>query len=293
MLIDFSGLPVFRFFVDIFEKVRRSLTLLYENRKIVKECSNELRIQTYAYCLAAVVQADGTVSNEERRRVGNYLSARFRNNSMPIAQFHRLVSGRRITSPVIPRDFILGTTYSERFAFTEMLFSIALTNQGNNEKGIDDKVVKMLQKLMKLLGINEPDMQYFNNKYNLGNSRKNRRETKGTDKQRYTNYQSQKNKQKRDDYQYNSQKSGRQSDSSRQQQEKAAEERKRKGLERAFVVMGLSSAASADDIRKAYKVLARKYHPDTVQEDFLKLELTEKFKEINWAYNLLRQEFSF
>ena len=57
--------------------------------------------------------------------------------------------------------------------------------------------------------------------------------------------------------------------------------------------MGLSSAASVDDIRKAYKVLARKYHPDTVQEDFLKLELTEKFKEINWAYNLLRQEFSF
>ena len=293
MLIDFSGLPVFRFFVDIFEKVRRSLTLLYENRKIVKECSNELRIQTYAYCLAAVVQADGTVSNEERRRVGNYLSARFRNNSMPIAQFHRLVSGRRIATPVISKEFVFGTTYSERFAFAEMLFSIALTNQGNNEKGIDDKVVKMLQKLMKLLGINEPDMQYLNNKNNLGNSRKNRRETKGTDKQRYTNYQSQKNKQKQDDYQYNSQKSGRQSDSSRQQQEKEAEERKRKGLERAFVVMGLSSAASADDIRKAYKVLARKYHPDTVQEDFLKLELTEKFKEINWAYNLLRQEFSF
>lgn len=291
MLIDFSGLPVFRFFVDIFEKVRRSLTLLYENRKIVKECSNELRIQTYAYCLAAVVQADGTVSNEERRRVGNYLSARFHNNSMPIAQFHRLVSGRRITSPVIPRDFILGTTYSERFAFTEMLFSIALTNQGNNEKGIDDKVVKMLQKLMKLLEIKESDMQYLNKKNNFGNSRKNRRETKGNDKQKYTNYQSQKNKQ--NDYQYNSQNTERQSESSRQQQEQAAEERKRKGLERAFVVMGLSSSASADDIRKAYKELARRYHPDTVQEEFLKLELTEKFKEINWAYNLLRQEFSF
>ena len=291
MLIDFSGLPVFRFFVDIFEKVRRSLTLLYENRKIVKECSNELRIQTYAYCLAAVVQADGTVSNEERRRVGNYLSARFRNNSMPIAQFHRLVSGRRITSPVIPRDFILGTTYSERFAFTEMLFSIALTNQGNNEKGIDDKVVKMLQKLMKLLGINEPDMQYLNNKYNLGNSRKNRRETKGTDKQRYTKFQSQKSK--REDSQRGSQSNERQSDSNWQQQKKDADERKRKNLEYAYAVMGLPVSATADDLRMAYKELARRYHPDTVQEDFLKLELTEKFKEINWAYNLLRQEFSF
>ena len=291
MLIDFSGLPVSRFFVDIFEKVRRSLTLLYENRKIVKECSNELRIQTYAYCLAAVVQADGTVSNEERRRVGNYLSARFRNNSMPIAQFHRLVSGRRITSPVIPRDFILGTTYSERFAFTEMLFSIALTNQGNNEKGIDDKVVKMLQKLMKLLGINEPDMQYLNNKNNLGNSRKNRRETKGTDKQRYTKFQSQKSK--REDSQRGSQSNERQSDSNWQQQKKDADERKRKNLEYAYAVMGLPVSATADDLRMAYKELARRYHPDTVQEDFLKLELTEKFKEINWAYNLLRQEFSF
>ena len=57
--------------------------------------------------------------------------------------------------------------------------------------------------------------------------------------------------------------------------------------------MGLPVSATADDLRMAYKELARRYHPDTVQEDFLKLELTEKFKEINWAYNLLRQEFSF
>ena len=180
-MIDFSGLPFYRFFVDTFDKVRSFLLFKYEKFKIKKECSNELRIQTYAYCLAAVVQADGIVSNEERRRVGNYLSTRFPESSVAVAQFHRLVNGRRITSPVIPRDFIWGTTYSERFAFTEMLFSIALTNQGNNEKGIDDKVVKMLQKLMKLLGINEPDMQYLNKKNNFGNSRKNWRETKGTD----------------------------------------------------------------------------------------------------------------
>ena len=289
-MIDFSGLPFYRFFVDTFDKVRSFLLFKYEKFKIKKECSNELRIQTYAYCLAAVVQADGIVSNEERRRVGNYLSTRFPDRSDAIAQFHRLVNGRRIATPVISKEFVFGTTYSERFAFTEMLFSIALTNQGNNEKGIDDRVVKMIQKLMKLLEIKESDMQYLNKKNNFGNSRKNRRETKGNDKQKYTNYQSQKNKQ--NDYQYNSQNTERQSESSRQQQEQAAEERKRKGLERAFVVMGLSSSASADDIRKAYKELARRYHPDTVQEEFLKLELTEKFKEINWAYNRLKQEFS-
>ena len=49
-MIDFSGLPFYRFFVDTFDKVRSFLLFKYEKFKIKKECSNELRIQTYAYC---------------------------------------------------------------------------------------------------------------------------------------------------------------------------------------------------------------------------------------------------
>ncbi len=47
--------------------------------------------------------------------------------------------------------------------------------------------------------------------------------------------------------------------------------------------MGVSESASADEIKKAYRKLARKYHPDINKEP----EAQEKFKEINAAYEVL------
>ena len=51
-----------------------------------------------------------------------------------------------------------------------------------------------------------------------------------------------------------------------------------------YEVLGLSKGASDDDIKKAYRTLAKKYHPDVNPDD---KNAEEKFKEINEAYSVL------
>tara|TARA_E500000178_G_C16807216_1_gene655274 strand:+ start:368 stop:850 length:483 start_codon:yes stop_codon:yes gene_type:complete len=52
-----------------------------------------------------------------------------------------------------------------------------------------------------------------------------------------------------------------------------------------YQILNLSPNASEDDIKKAYKKLALKYHPDRNQDN--KEEAAEKFKEISNAYQIL------
>ena len=51
-----------------------------------------------------------------------------------------------------------------------------------------------------------------------------------------------------------------------------------------YKVLGVSKGASADDIKKSYRKLARKYHPDANKGD---AKAEERFKEISEAYNVL------
>lgn len=51
-----------------------------------------------------------------------------------------------------------------------------------------------------------------------------------------------------------------------------------------YAVLGVSSSASADEIKKQYRRLAKKYHPDANQSD---PKAAERFKEISEAYNVL------
>src|SRR5256885_13274139 len=51
-----------------------------------------------------------------------------------------------------------------------------------------------------------------------------------------------------------------------------------------YHVLGVSRTASADDLKKAYRKLARKYHPDINPG---KKEAEERFKEISFAHDVL------
>lgn len=81
-------------------------------------------------------------------------------------------------------------------------------------------------------------------------------------------------------------------DPSGEQQAKASQEQKAKGVhipKDPYAVLGIATNASPEEIKKAYRELANKYHPDKVNhlgEEFR--ELAERhFKEIQDAYQKL------
>ena len=55
-----------------------------------------------------------------------------------------------------------------------------------------------------------------------------------------------------------------------------------------YEVLGVDKNASADELKKAYRKLAKKYHPDANQDN--KKEAEAKFKEINEAYETLSDD---
>ncbi len=57
-----------------------------------------------------------------------------------------------------------------------------------------------------------------------------------------------------------------------------------------YEVLDISRNASEEDIKKAYKALSRKYHPDANINNPNKEEAEEKFKEIQQAYQQIMKE---
>ena len=67
---------------------------------------------------------------------------------------------------------------------------------------------------------------------------------------------------------------------------------KQKDVNWAYKTLEIESSASNDEIKKAYRRMAMKYHPDkvnTLGED-VKKSATEKFRSVNEAYESLKQQ---
>ena len=57
-----------------------------------------------------------------------------------------------------------------------------------------------------------------------------------------------------------------------------------------YEVLGVSPSASDDEIKKAYRELSRKYHPDANINNPLADLAAEKFKEVQEAYDTIMRE---
>lgn len=58
-----------------------------------------------------------------------------------------------------------------------------------------------------------------------------------------------------------------------------------------YEVLGVREGSSVEEIKKAYKELVRKYHPDQYQNHPLSDLAEEKLKEINEAYDYLMKQY--
>jgi molecular chaperone DnaJ len=63
-----------------------------------------------------------------------------------------------------------------------------------------------------------------------------------------------------------------------------------KNMDNPYEILGVREGASADEIKRAYKELVRKYHPDQYRDNPLSDLAEEKLKEINQAYDFLMKK---
>ena len=57
-----------------------------------------------------------------------------------------------------------------------------------------------------------------------------------------------------------------------------------------YVTLGVARTATDEEVKKAYRELARKYHPDNYVNNPLADLAQEKMKEINEAYDAIEKE---
>ena len=59
-----------------------------------------------------------------------------------------------------------------------------------------------------------------------------------------------------------------------------------------YSVLGVTRGATDREIKKAYRTLSRKYHPDSYSDESQKNWAEEKFREVQEAYNQIVNERS-
>lgn len=216
-----------------------------------QETQRKRRNSGIAGIVSLIMKADGITSRGEMKAAKNYLRRHYSPSDYKEI-WEALEINMRINNPKFVKQSCIWLTanmnYSERLGFTEFLFDIARLS-----KGIDVGEWRLLNDIMKRICLEDEDIEYLTRKYSRNYIHKNNKNTK---EESYTNELSTEvlSESTRDPY---------------------------------LRILGLAGEASPDEIQSAYHKLAKKYHPDTVQDEEMKQVLTEKFKEINLAYNAL------
>ncbi|WP_405268021.1 TerB family tellurite resistance protein [Cellulophaga sp. Ld12] len=65
-----------------------------------------------------------------------------------------------------------------------------------------------------------------------------------------------------------------------------------KSADNAYKILEIEKSATDDDVKKAYRTMAKKYHPDRVitEDQAIKKGAEEKFKEVQMAYETIQNE---
>lgn len=216
-----------------------------------QETQRKRRNSGIAGIVSLIMKADGITSRGEMKAAKNYLRSHYSPSDYKEIR-EALEINMRINNPKFVKQSCIWLTanmnYSERLGFTEFLFDIARLS-----KGIDVGEWRLLNDIMKRICLEDEDIEYLSRKYSRNYSHKNNKNTKG------------------------------ESNSN----ELSTEVQSESTPDPCLRILGLEGEATPDEIQSAYHKLAKKYHPDTVQDEEMKQILTEKFKEINLAYNAL------
>ena len=62
--------------------------------------------------------------------------------------------------------------------------------------------------------------------------------------------------------------------------------------DQAYKILEIEQSASDDEVKKAYRKMAKKYHPDRVvtEDEAIKKGAEEKFKQVQKAYETIQKE---
>ncbi len=210
----------------------------------------ERRNNGLAGVIALVMKADGDTSEKELEAVTKYLENHYKSDYKEISEAINI--NLKINNPNFVKQSCIWLTadmnYAERLGFIEFLFDIARLS-----KGIDQSEWKLLCDIMRRIGLENEDIEYMSRKYSPSYSSAGSAKRAGGERgnEVSTNVSSV------------------------------------ASTNPALRVLGLDDSATEEEIQSAYRKLAKKYHPDTVQDEEMKLVLSEKFKEISWAYSTL------
>ena len=65
-----------------------------------------------------------------------------------------------------------------------------------------------------------------------------------------------------------------------------------KSADNAYKILEIEKSVTDDEVKKAYRTMAKKYHPDRVntENEAIKKGAEEKFKEVQKAYEIIQKE---